>query len=124
VTDDLTAGAGTVCDIVRTALGPFGANKLLVQKDGTVAATASSTELLERFDVADPAVTLLETAATGFRNRYGDGAGTVVLLAGSLLQQADRLVEDGLHPTAIERGYREGLDVAPHDPCPRTAVVQ
>lgn len=110
--DDLIAGADTVCEIIRTALGPFGANKLLIQEDGTVTTTASSTELLERFDVVDPAVTLLESAGTGFRERYGDGAGTVVALTGSLLRAADRLVADGLHPATIEQGYREGLDIA------------
>jgi len=65
--DELVAGVRTVADVVQTTLGPFGANKLLIQQDGTVTATASATELLERFDVTDPAVTLLETAATGFR---------------------------------------------------------
>lgn len=110
--EELVAGVRTVCDVVQTSLGPFGANKLLIQQDGTVTATASSTELLDRFDVADPAVTLLETAASGFGDRYGDGTGTVVTLAGALLQQADSLAEQGLHPTAIERGYRAGLDVA------------
>lgn len=110
--DELFAGARTVCDMVETTLGPFGANKLLIQQDGTVTATASSTELLERFDVTDPAVTLLETAASGFGDRYGDGTGTVVTLAGGLLRRADRLADQGLHPTAIERGYQKGLDVA------------
>jgi len=106
------AGVRTVADVVQTTLGPFGANKLLIQQDGTVTATASATELLERFDVTDPAVTLLETAATGFGDRYGDGTRTVVTLAGALLREADRLTDQGLHPTAIERGYREGLDSA------------
>ncbi|WP_225333542.1 TCP-1/cpn60 chaperonin family protein [Halomicrobium urmianum] len=110
--EELASGVQRVCDVVSTALGPFGANKLLIQADGTVTATASSTELLDRLDVTDPAVTLLETAASGFGERYGDGTGTVVTLAGALLREADRLAEEGLHPTAVERGYREGLDVA------------
>lgn len=110
--DELVAGVRTVSDVVQTTLGPFGANKLLIQQDGTVTATASSTELLERFDVTDPAVTLLETAAAGFGDRYGDGTGTVVTLAGALLREADKLADQGLHPTAIERGYSAGLDSA------------
>jgi len=36
---DLAAEARTVCDIVGTTLGPFGANKLLVDDDGTVTTT-------------------------------------------------------------------------------------
>ncbi|WP_226021866.1 TCP-1/cpn60 chaperonin family protein [Halomicrobium salinisoli] len=110
--DELASGVQRVCDVVETALGPFGANKLLIGSDGTVTATASSTELLDRLEVTDPAVTLLETAASGFGERYGDGTGTVVALAGALLDEADALAEHGLHPTAIERGYREALDAA------------
>ncbi|WP_336338782.1 TCP-1/cpn60 chaperonin family protein [Haloarcula brevis] len=110
--DELVANVRTVADAVQTTLGPFGANKLLVQQDGTVTATASSTELLERFDITDPAMTLLQTAASGFGDRYGDGTGTVVTLAGALLREADGLAEQGLHPTAIEQGYRDGLDSA------------
>lgn len=110
--DELVAGVRTVCDVVRTALGPFGANKLLIQQDGTVTATSSSTELLDRFDVTDPAVTLLETTVSGFDDRHGDGTGSVVVLAGALLREADDLTDQGLHPTAIERGYRAGLEAA------------
>lgn len=110
--EDLVNDVQTVCDVVRTTLGPFGANKLLIQEGGAVTATTSSTELLDRLDIANPAVTLLETAANGFGEQYGDGTGTVVTLAGVLLEEANTLLELGLHPTAIERGYREALDVA------------
>ena len=112
VNKELVAGVRTVCDVVETALGPFGANKLLIQADGTVTATASSTELLDRLDVTDPAVTLFDSAAADFDDQFGDGTGTLVTLVGALLQRADRLSERGLHPTAIEQGYREGLDAA------------
>lgn len=109
---ELVGEVRTVCDVVRTSLGPFGANKLLVGSEGTVRTTASATELLDRLDVTDPAVTLLESTASGFRDRRGDGAGSVVALVGALLVEAERLREVGLHPTAVERGYRIGLDVA------------
>ncbi|EMA54267.1 TCP-1/cpn60 chaperonin family protein [Halococcus salifodinae] len=102
----------TLCDVIRTALGPFGANKLLVGADGNVQTTASSTELLNSLEVDDPAVTLVSSTATGFRERHGDGAGSVVALVGALLAEAERLRERGLHPTAIEQGYRTGLETA------------
>ena len=113
VTDEALVGeVRTICDVTRTALGPFGANKLLVQSDGTVTATASATELLGRLDVTDPAAALLDSAASGFDERHSDGTGTLVTLAGALLEAADRLSDQGLHPTAIERGYEAGRDIA------------
>ncbi|WP_101297007.1 TCP-1/cpn60 chaperonin family protein [Halegenticoccus soli] len=109
---DLVADAGTVCDLARTTLGPFGATKLVIRRGGNVTTTASGAELLDDLEVTDPGVTLLRTGATGFRDRHGDGATTLVTFAGALLEEAVGLVDQGLHPTAVERGYREGLSVA------------
>lgn len=101
-----------VCRIVRSTLGPFGTNKLLVEADGTVTVTASAATLLDRLAVDDPGVELLRTAAADFRERTGDGAGTVVTLAGALVEAAERLGEQGVHPTVVDRGFRAALPVA------------
>lgn len=108
----LLADVDRVCDLVETTLGPFGTNKLVVESGGRVTTTASSTLLLERLELDDPATTLLRDAATGFRDERGDGATRMVLLTGALLSQADDLVEQGLHPTTVARGYRDAFDVA------------
>jgi chaperonin GroEL (HSP60 family) len=109
---DVTAAANTVCDIVRTTLGPFGANKLVIEGNGTVTTTSSGSVVLDRLDVSDPAVTLLQSAANGFRTAHGDGASSFVTLVGALLDEIERLSEFGLHPTTIERGYRDARDIA------------
>jgi len=101
-----------MCEIVASTLGPFGANKLVVEDTGTVTMTSSGVELLERCDLENPAVELLRTAATGFRTEHGDGTSSLVALVGALLDEAVALREQGLHPTAIERGYRAGLEHA------------
>lgn len=101
----------TVCDLVESSLGPFGTNKLVVEADGTVTTTSSGSEIVERLDVTNPTVSLLETAVADFSEQRGDGAATVVTLLGGLLREADRLTDQGCHPTIVERGYREALDV-------------
>jgi chaperonin GroEL (HSP60 family) len=108
----LVADVSAVCGIVRSTLGPFGATKLVVDEHGNVTVTDSGTIVLENLEVDNPAVKTFRRAATLFERRYGDGATTLVTLLGGLLEEADRLVEMGLHPTDIERGYREGLSAA------------
>lgn len=108
----LLADTREVCAVVTTTLGPFGANKFIVQDSGTVTLTASGSEVLERCDLTEPAVELLRTAAAGFRSEHRDGTTTLVALVGALLDEAADLRELGLHPAAIERGYRTGLEVA------------
>lgn len=108
----LLSDVDRVCDLVGTTLGPFGTNKLVVESGGRVTATSSGTMLLDRLELDDPATTLLERATGDFRERHGDGATTLTLLTGALLSEADTLLERGLHPTTIARGYREALAVA------------
>lgn len=109
---ELTSEIQTVCDLIRSTVGPLGANKLLIENSGVVTTTSIGSLVLEHIDVESPSVTLLEQAASDFRDQYGDGASTVVTLTGTLLETADDLIEMGLHPTTIERGYREALKVA------------
>jgi chaperonin GroEL (HSP60 family) len=104
--------ANVVCDLVGTTLGPFGTNKLIVESGGRVTATSSATLLLDRLELDDPATSILRGAAEDFRETHGDGATTLVLLTGALLREADELVDRGLHPTTVARGYRDALAVA------------
>jgi chaperonin GroEL (HSP60 family) len=108
----VASAALTVCETIRTTLGPFGATKLVISDDGTVTTTSSGSVALDRLDVDHPSVTLLQAAAEGFRDEHGDGGCALVVLTGALLDEAERLTDRGLHPTAIERGYRRALDVA------------
>lgn len=101
-----------VCDLVGTTLGPFGTNKLVVESGGRVTATSSGAMLLDRLELDDPATTLLRRAANDFRETNGDGATTLTLLTGALLREADDLIDRGLHPTTVARGFREALSVA------------
>jgi T-complex protein 1 subunit eta len=42
----------------------------------------------------------------------GDGTTTVVILAGELLTEAKKFVEDGVHPTLIIKGLRKACALA------------
>ncbi|WP_152042532.1 TCP-1/cpn60 chaperonin family protein [Salinigranum salinum] len=110
--EELLADVRRVCDLVGTMVGPFGTNKLVVEPGGRVTTTSSTSLFLDRLALDDPATLLLRQAANDFRDTHGDGATTLVLLTGALLDASEELVERGLHPTAVARGYRTALDVA------------
>lgn len=106
------ANISTVCDTVRTTLGPLGANKMILTQEGTVTTTTSGSQVLDELDIADPSFTLLERATSDFSSQHGDGSTTVATFVGALLAEAESLVEKGLHPTVIEKGYREAMRTA------------
>jgi len=61
---------------------------------------------------------MIARAATAQDDITGDGTTSVVLLVGELLKQADRSIQEGLHPRVITDGYEiaktEALNVSNH----------
>ena len=44
--------------------------------------------------------------------QVGDGTTTAVILVGAMMEQAEGMLEDGIHPTVIAQGYRMGMEKA------------
>jgi len=106
------ASVTKIAEVVRTTLGPFGANKLVVSKGGEVSSTSSGSLVLEKLHLKHPANRLLAAEAETFQSQYADGTATFALLAGELLSRAADLQGQGLHPTTIERAYDDAAAVA------------
>ena len=45
-------------------------------------------------------------------NEIGDGTTGVVVLAGALLEQAQKLLDKGIHPLKIADGFEKACDIA------------
>ena len=45
-------------------------------------------------------------------NEIGDGTTGVVVLAGAILEQAQKLLDKGLHPLKIADGFEKACDIA------------
>lgn len=41
----------------------------------------------------------------------GDGTTSVVVIAGALLDSAEKLLQKGIHPTVISEGYQKALQI-------------
>jgi T-complex protein 1 subunit epsilon len=62
--------------------------------------------------VEHPTAKLLVELSQSQDNETGDGTTGVVVLAGSLLEQAQILIDKGLHPLAIVEGFDKACDFA------------
>ncbi|MEK6932541.1 MAG: thermosome subunit beta [Nanoarchaeota archaeon] len=98
--------ARAVAETVRTTLGPKGMDKMLVSSLGDVVITNDGVTILEEMQIEHPAAKMLVEIAKTQENEVGDGTTTVVVLAGELLKQAEKLIDDNVHPTVISRGYK------------------
>ena len=80
--------------IVRTTLGPKGMDKMLVDKMGDVVVTNDGVTILQEMDIAHPAAKMLVEVAKKQENIVGDGTTSAVIVAGELLKQAQKLIEE------------------------------
>lgn len=110
--------ARVVADIVKTTLGPKGMDKMLVDSAGNIVVTNDGVTILEEMEFDHPAAKIIVEIAKTQENEVGDGTTTVTMLAGKLLENAEKLLERRIHPTAIIKGYQlagqKALELARH----------
>src|ERR671938_257569 len=109
--NNLTA-AKLIAELVKTSLGPRGMDKMLVDTLGDVTITNDGATILKEIDVQHPAAKMMVEVAKSVDNEVGDGTTSSVVLAGSLLQQAEDLVSKDVHPSVIVDGYTAASEQA------------
>jgi len=95
---------------VASCLGPTGSYKLVTYHMGpelVTKVTKDAVDLVDELGVQYPAIKTLAEAAKIHRDEAGDGVSTLLVLVSALLEQAQRLVEQGIHRVAILDGYKE-----------------
>jgi len=98
--------AKVVADVVKTTLGPKGMDKMLVDSSGEITVTNDGVTILEEMEIDHPAAKMMVEIAKTQDNEVGDGTTTAALLAGKLLENAEKLLDKKIHPTVIVKGYR------------------
>ena len=101
---NISAGEG-LQDVLRSNLGPSGTLKMLVDGAGAIKLTKDGAVLLKEMQIQNPTAVMIARAATAQDDICGDGTTSVVLMVGELLKQADRFIQEGLHPRVIVDGY-------------------
>ncbi len=92
-------------EAVRSTLGPKGMDKMLVSGLGDVVITNDGATILDEMDIEHPAAKMIAEVAETQEDEVGDGTTTAVVLASELLEEADDLLEQGIHPTTIASGF-------------------
>jgi len=106
------AASRIIAEIVKTSLGPRGMDKMLVDSLGDVTITNDGATILKEIDVQHPAAKMLVEIAKTTDNEVGDGTTSAVVFAGALLDNAESLIIQNVHPTIIVDGYRKAAKKA------------
>ena len=101
---NISAARG-VAESVRSTLGPKGMDKMLVDSMGDVTITNDGVTILQEMDIDNPTAEMIVEVAETQEDEAGDGTTSAVAVAGELLKNAEDLLEQDIHPTAVIRGF-------------------
>ncbi|MHA1130289.1 MAG: TCP-1/cpn60 chaperonin family protein, partial [Candidatus Helarchaeota archaeon] len=104
--------AKVIAESVRTALGPKGMDKMLVDSFSDVTITNDGATILKEIDVQHPAAKMLVEVAKTQDDETGDGTTTAVILTGEFLKNAEELIKEKIHPAVIVEGYSRATEKA------------
>ncbi|KAI9508277.1 t-complex protein 1 [Russula earlei] len=104
--------AKAISDAVRTSLGPRGMDKMIQTSKGEVIVTNDGATILRSIQALHPASKMLVDLSAAQDVEAGDGTTTVVILAGSLLGAAEKMLEKGIHPTIIAESFLKASEKA------------
>lgn len=103
--NNITA-AKMVAEVVKTTLGPKGMDKMLVSPTNDIIVTNDGVTILEEMQIEHPAAKMMVEIARTQETEVGDGTTSAVMIAGRLLENAEKLLDKKIHPTIITKGYR------------------
>jgi thermosome len=99
--------AKAVADSVRSTLGPKGMDKMLVDASGDATITNDGATILRELDIEHPIAKMIVEVAKAQDDEIGDGTTTAAIIAGELLEKAEKLLDVNVHPTVIVSGYKK-----------------
>ncbi len=104
--------ARAIASAVRTTLGPKGRDKMIVDSAGLVVITNDGATILDEIKVKHPAAKMMVEVAKTQEEEVGDGTTAAVVFAGELLEKAEALIEEEVHPSTIVKGYQLAAEKA------------
>lgn len=135
-------GAIAVADLVKTTLGPKGMDKILQSvgdrvdfftvstvcpspffmrclrlcffavQNGKVTFTNDGATILKSIPIDNAAAKILVDTSKTQDVEVGDGTTSVAVLSGELLREAEKLINQKIHPQTIIRGWRKAVKAA------------
>ncbi len=104
--------AKAVANAVKSTLGPKGMDKMIVDELGDVTISNDGATILGEMSIDHPAGKMMVEVAKTQDEEVGDGTTTAVIISGTLLKNAEKMLDDEIHPSIIIKGYREAAKKA------------
>ena len=110
VTQKLVSAAIAFGNVLRGTFGPNGLDKMLYKTSGETSVTNDGAKIVAELLVKHPAAKAFVSLAESQENACGDGVTGCIILASELMSEAGRLLERGIHPLVVVKGYEMALE--------------
>jgi len=104
--------ARAVAQAVKSTLGPKGMDKMIVDDMGDTIVSNDGATILGEMAIEHPVGKMMVEVAKTQDEEVGDGTTTAVVLAGTLMEKAEKLLDDSIHASLIINGYRTAAQKA------------
>ncbi|MHA1619605.1 MAG: thermosome subunit beta [Promethearchaeota archaeon] len=98
-----------IAETIRTTLGPKGLNKMLVDDLGDITVTGDGAKILEELSIENPSAKMIVELSKTIHKKSGDGASSVVLFIGELMERTAEMISMDISPTLIYEGYLKAV---------------
>ncbi|PVU94105.1 hypothetical protein BB561_002778 [Smittium simulii] len=84
----------------------------MISPDGDITITNDGATILQSMKVDNQIAKLLVDLSKSQDDEIGDGTTGIVVFAGALLEQAEELLDKGIHPVRISEGFEKACKIA------------
>ncbi len=98
-----------VSEAIKSTYGPKGMDKMIVEPLGDITITNDGFTILDSIDIENASAKMAVDLSKVQNEKMGDGTTSVVIFAGDLLRRALELIERGVHPSIITKGFNLAL---------------
>jgi len=93
-------------NLLKTSLGPISMDKMIIDNLGNITVTNDGASILKRLETTDPISKILIELALQQDKEIGDGTTSIIIITTELLRRAEKLINQGTHPSVIISAYR------------------
>lgn len=97
--------------VLKTSFGPMGMDKVIKESPENIIITNDGATILSKAKMKGEIRKMLAELSLSQDHEIGDGTTGAVILTGGLLEQAEKLIDNGIHPTRIAEGFNYATDI-------------
>lgn len=101
----LAETAETLGGIFASSLGPFGSRKCVVGKNDDISLVKDGLSIASALARDHPVVKVIREVAEVMNATSGDGVSSAVVILGSLMNEAAKVISAGIHPLQVIEGF-------------------